>query len=70
MDLKSLNITVDELLKNSDAKAILSSEFPTLINSPMVKLYKNMSLKKVLTYAKGNVPDEKIQRIIKELENI
>ena len=70
MDLKSLNITVDELLKNSNAKAILSREFPTLINSPMVKLYKNMSLKKVLTYAKGNVPDEKIQRIIKELENI
>lgn len=70
MDLKNFNITVDELLENQKAKAILSREFPTLINSPMVKLYKNLSLKKVLSYAKGNVPEEKLQRIIKELENI
>ncbi len=70
MNLNNMNITVGQLLANPKAKAIMAREFPTLINTPIVKLYSNMSLKQVLTYAKGKVPEDKIQCIIKELETI
>ena len=70
MDLENLNITVGRLLSDQKAKSVLSREFPTLINSPVIRMYRNMPLKQVLNYAKGNVPQDKIQRIIKELENI
>ena len=70
MNLNNLNITVGELLQNPKAKAVLAREFPTLINTPIVKLYRQMPLRQVMQYAKGKVPQEKIQRIIKELEEI
>lgn len=70
MNLNNMNITVGQLLSNPKAKAIMAREFPTLINTPIVKLYSNKSLKQVLSLAKGKVPQDKIQRIIKELEMI
>lgn len=70
MNLNNMNITVGQLLSNPKAKSIMAREFPTLINTPIVKLYSNKSLKQVLSLAKGKVPQDKIQRIIKELEMI
>lgn len=70
MNLNNLNITVGELLQNPKAKLVLSREFPTLINTPIVKLYRQMPLRQVMQYAKGKVPQDKIRRIIKELEEI
>ena len=70
MNLNNLNITVGEILKNPKAKAILAREFPTLINTPIVKLSQHLRLRQVLQYAKGKVPQDKIQRIVKELEEI
>ncbi len=64
------NLTVGQVLANNKAKAILAREFPTLINTPIVKLYSSMTVKQVLALAKDKVPRDKIQRIIKELEQV
>lgn len=64
------NMTVGQVLANPKAKAILVREFPTLINTPIVKLYNSMTVKQVLALAGGRVPQDKIQRIMKELEQI
>ena len=64
------NLTVGQVLANNKAKAILAREFPTLINTPIVKLYSSMTVKQVLALAKDKVPQDKIQRIIKELEQV
>lgn len=70
MNLNNLNITVGRLLANPKAKAIMAREFPTLINTPIVKLYSGKTLNQVLHLAKDKVPQDKIQRIISELEEI
>lgn len=64
------NVTVNQLLANPKAKTILSREFPEMINSPLIRLYGNTPITKVLNTIKGRVPSEKLQRIIKELESI
>ena len=64
------NMTVGQVLANNKAKAILAREFPTLINTPIAKLYSSMTVKQVLALAKDKVPPDKIQRIIKELEQV
>ncbi len=64
------NMTVGQVLANNKAKAILAREFPTLINTPIAKLYSSMTVKQVLALAKDKVPEDKIQRIIKELEQV
>ena len=66
----NLNITVNQLLSNPKAREILAREFPQMVNSPLIRLYGNASVKKVLSMIKGKVPDEKIQRIVTELESI
>lgn len=66
----NINISVNQLLSNPKAREILSREFPQMVNSPLIKLYGNTPVKKVINMIKGKIPDEKIQRIIKELENI
>lgn len=65
-----LNISVNQLLSNPKAREILAREFPQMVNSPLIRLYGNTPVKKVLSMIKGKVPDEKIQRIIKELKSI
>ncbi len=70
MNLNNMNITVGQLHSNPKAKAILGREFPTLINTPVVKLYSGKTIKQVLNLPAGKVPREKIQRIIKELEEL
>ena len=70
MDLKNLNITVSELLKNPKAKAYLAGEFPSLINSPVVRLYKNITLNEVLGLVRGKIADEKLRRIVNDLKEM
>lgn len=70
MNLNNMNITIGQLLSNPNARKILAREFPTLINTPIVKLYSGKTLRQVLRLADGKVPHEKIQRIIKELEEL
>ena len=64
MDLRNGKITVKEILRVPAAKEILVRELPQLMKSPLV----NMPLNKVLTYAKGNVPPEKVKSVLEQLK--
>ena len=70
MDLKNLNITVNELLKNPKAKRYLAGEFPSLINSPIIRLYKNITLNEVMGLVKGKISDDKLSRIVDDLKKM
>lgn len=70
MDLRNLEITVDELLKNSKAREILKSEFPALANSPLLGIYSQKSIRHVIDKSKNIVSHDKLERIIEELKNI
>lgn len=68
MDLQNGNITVGQLLKEPGARKILMTELPELANSPLLRFAGGMSLNRVLTFAKGNVTDEKVKRILSQLK--
>lgn len=70
MDLKNYNITVGELLSNPKSKAVLKAEFPQYVNHPLVNFASYMPLKKVLDYAKGKVPQKKINKTLEKLKQI
>ena len=68
MDLKNGTITIQQILRVPQAKAILSRELPELINSPLVGFAGNMSLNQVLSLSKGHVAQEKVKRILEQLK--
>ena len=68
MDLRNGTVTVKEILRVPAAKEILVRELPQIMRSPLVKMAGNMSLNKVLTYAKGNVPPEKVKSVLEQLK--
>lgn len=68
MDLRNGNITVGQLLKVPGARNILAAELPELANSPLLRMAGGMSLNQVLTFAKGNVSDDKVKQILAQLK--
>lgn len=70
VDLRNLEITVEELLKNEQAKKLLKREFPALANSPLPAIYSKKSIGFVIEKSKNIVSPEKLNRIISELKNI
>ena len=68
MDLRNNNITVSELLNNPKSKTILAKEFPDIINSPLISIGRGLTLKAVLGYAKGRYPQDKLNRVLYELQ--
>ena len=70
MNLKNLQITVGEVLRNPQARAILRREFPAVANSPMLSMANNMTLQQVLNMVRNQVPQAKINQIVKELQAI
>ena len=68
LDLRNHQITVRELLSNPGARSLLQREFPMFINSPMLQMAQNMTLQSVLYIAKGNIPQSKLQQVLKQLE--
>ena len=70
LELKNLEITVDEILKNKRAREILKREFPALINSPLLAVYSKKSIRYVIDKSKNIVSPDKIERIISELKSI
>ena len=69
MNLRNNQITVGELLSNPQAEALLRREFPSLFTPSLIRMARGMSLRQVLNYA-GNIPREKISRVLRELEAI
>lgn len=70
MDLKNNQITVRELLSNPQARRLLQSEFPMIVNSPLLQMAQNMTLQSVLYLAKGQIPQYKINQVLERLKEI
>ena len=70
MDLKNNKITVGELMANPAAKAVLEREFSQYMTPMLMQMAKNMTIKDVLKYASGRVPQQYIDKIIRELEMV
>ena len=70
MDLKNNEITVGEIISNPEANALLKREFPDVMNPFMLQLARKMTLAKILDLAKDRYPQEKISRVIAELQAI
>ena len=64
------SMTVKEILKNPKCRAVLNKHFPGLINSPKIKLAGELTVQQVLVKAKGVVPAEKIEAILKDFKKI
>lgn len=69
MELRNNQITVREILANPNAKAILQRELPDLMGSVWLKYALDMPLRQVLRYANGQIPRDKLTRILEELKN-
>lgn len=70
MNLNNNQITVKELLSNPKAKAIFQKEIPQIINHPKLNLVANLKLSEILVYAKGYLPQYKIDSILRQLEEV
>ncbi len=70
MDLKNGKITVSEVLQNPRAYALLKQEFPQMVQSPLFHLAGGMTLNQVLAFAKGTIPQDKIDRLLEQLQSI
>lgn len=70
MNLKNNEIMIEEIISNPKAKALLKKEFPEVMNPMMLRLARSMSLGYVLNLAKGRYSQEKIDRVLSELQAI
>ena len=70
MQLYNHNVTVGRLLANPQARAVIDREFPGLLQNPMVRFARRMTLRQILQRARGIVPQEKIERVLRELESL
>lgn len=68
MELRNNQITVGEILKNPLAKDLLKKEFPEVANPFLLSLAQNMTLASILELAKERYTQEKIDRVLAELQ--
>ena len=68
MDLQNNRIPIGVLLQNPKACEIIAREFPGVLNHPMLKMARRMSLGNVLSQIGNAVPREKIERVLGELQ--
>ncbi len=69
MEIKG-SMTVKELLKNPKCCAVLNKHLPGIVNHPKVKLAGSLTIQQVLVNAKGIVPAEKVEAILRDLKKI
>ena len=70
MDLKNYNITVGEVLKNPQAKAMLQKELPMIMRHPMLPMANAITLRDIINNAGGYVSPRKMQSILEKLSKI
>ena len=71
MDLRNGNITLNEIMQNPRATALLRQAFPAMANNPMMmRMGRNMSLNRILSHARGRVPQSQINAVINQLRHI
>ena len=70
MNLRNYEITVAEVLKNPQARALLQKEFPQVMNHPMFAMAQGMPLREVINRAKNFVPKVKMNQLIAQLKKM
>ena len=68
MDLRQGRITLNEILRHPQARALLVRELPQFAHSPLLGLAGGMTLNQILTHAKGRVEPQKIQSVLEQLK--
>ncbi len=66
----SMDSTVEELLEDKEARAVLEKYLGNLIYHPAVGMFKKKRLSEIINMAKGRVSDEQINTIKDELMRI
>ena len=70
MDLKNYNVTVGEVLKNPQAKAMLQKELPMIMRHPMLPMANAIPLRDIINNAGGYVSPRKMQSILEKLSKM
>lgn len=71
MDLRNGNITLNEILSNPRAEAILRQAFPAFANNRMMmRMGRRMTLNQILSHARGHVPQNQINAVIAQLSGL
>ncbi|MEA4920256.1 MAG: hypothetical protein VB078_04995 [Clostridiaceae bacterium] len=69
MDLKNGNITLGEVLRNPNAANILNDAFPGIMNNRMMmRMGYSMTLNKIVSHARGRVPQWQLNNVIDSLK--
>ncbi|MET0379627.1 MAG: carboxylesterase family protein [Spongiibacteraceae bacterium] len=63
----TLDNTLQELLADPGAKAVLEKQIPNVINSPQMSMAKNMSLRQIAGFAAAKIDQTKLATIASEL---
>jgi hypothetical protein len=70
MNLRNNEITIGEIIDNPAGKELAQREFPEVMNPLMLQFARNMTLAKVLELAKDRYSQEKINKVLAELQAI
>ncbi len=68
MDLRNNRITVREVLANPKARELFQKEFPKAANSPLLQMAQNMTLQQVMQYARGYMPQSRMNELLERLK--
>jgi len=70
MDLKNQKITVGELLDDPRSRAVFQRRFGHLMNSPLVRAGRSLTLEQLVALAGTKLPRQVIQETLEELRRV
>jgi len=70
MDLKNQKITVGELLDDPRSRAVFQRRFGHLMNSPLVRAGRSLTLEQLIALAGTKLPRQVIQETLEELRRV
>jgi len=66
----SVNMPLDALTNDPDAKAILYRDVPGVMNNPKYPLFEDMSLTQIAILADGKLPKEKLDEVQADFDKL
>ena len=70
MDLKNGRITVGELLDNPASRGVFQRRFPMVMKHPMMGAARTVTLEQLIAFARGYIPQKKIEETLEELRHL
>lgn len=70
MDLKNQKITAGELLDDPRSRAVFQRRFGHLMNSPLVRAGRSLTLEQLIALASTKLPRQVIQETLEELRRV